>query len=199
MTWNKCVCNSLLLFASRMGYNSMVKLCLKMGANINCQDKYGNTPLIISVYSKNQLLFETLIAYGADVNIKNNSDRTALGLALRNFRVDFVKTLIKAGTNLNEPNQNYLSTYINFYCMLDFGNPDQSKNSLLEAFMMFLEYGIDVNIKNSVGDTALITLLSGKPGHRNNQELLEILLSTNKVNLNCYNNAGDCAFTLAIR
>lgn len=191
----KSVCNSLLLFASRRGYNNIVKLCLKVGANINCQDRYGNTPLMISIYSNNQLVCETLIAYGADVNIKNKSDHTALGLALQSMNFEFMKILIKAGTNLNEPNQNYLINLINFHCVSAYVN-FSFKNLLLEVFMMFLDYGIDVNIKDSDGNTALITLLSNVIN--NAHGLLEILLSTQKVDPNCYNNAGKCALTLAI-
>lgn len=65
-----------------------IKMLLNKGANINAQDKNGNTPM--HLFIKNNMsksMIAHLLAYDiADVSIKNINDETALDMARRLYR-----------------------------------------------------------------------------------------------------------------
>ena len=59
-------------------YKDLFNFILKKVQNLDERDSEGNTALIISAQLKNSLFIKSLIAAGADFNIKNNSGETAL-------------------------------------------------------------------------------------------------------------------------
>jgi len=67
-------------------FNGKVDLCsalIQIGAEVNCQDSFGETPLIDSlyfaIYEGKLELTELLILKGADPNIKDLNGNTSLG------------------------------------------------------------------------------------------------------------------------
>ena len=58
----------------------------------------GDTPKAIE-------MAEILLKHGADPNIKNDADETALEIAACNGFLDFVKLLVKYGANVNVKNE----------------------------------------------------------------------------------------------
>jgi ankyrin repeat protein len=54
---------------------------LDCGADVDARNAYGQTPLIVAVYQMNPTAAEALIKKGADVNIKDDSGKTALDYA----------------------------------------------------------------------------------------------------------------------
>lgn len=58
-----------------------IELILKNGANINWQNKDGNTALILCCKYKNEKFVNLLLTYGADKNKKNNNGSNALNFA----------------------------------------------------------------------------------------------------------------------
>ncbi len=55
-----------------------VKKFIASGADVNFKDKYGRTPLMLSILASNWFAFEQLLANGADVNIQDMKGNTAL-------------------------------------------------------------------------------------------------------------------------
>ena len=83
-----------LLLACRRGFEGIVDVLLKEGANPNYQsNKTGNTPLIAAVNSGNRLVVEKLLQAGANPNILNNYGMTALDYSELAQRVELQQML----------------------------------------------------------------------------------------------------------
>lgn len=63
---------------------AMIRLLLKVGAEINAQDKNGATPLHRAVRTRCAAVVECLLYAGADAAIKNKPGSTAFHLAVQN-------------------------------------------------------------------------------------------------------------------
>lgn len=80
---------------------------IKMGANPNARDKNtGNTPLFTAVANNYLYLTQSLIANGADVNIRNNLGNIPLIIAVTSADAAMVDTLLKAKSEVNATNKN---------------------------------------------------------------------------------------------
>jgi hypothetical protein len=73
--------NSRLLESSAMGDTTKIKEMLERGANINTRDRYGRTPLHISLETKNMEAAKLLINSGANVNAMDALEDTPLHLS----------------------------------------------------------------------------------------------------------------------
>ncbi|KAJ5355479.1 uncharacterized protein N7496_012691 [Penicillium cataractarum] len=75
---------------------------IKMGANINIQNRKGETPLIVAINSSHPFskeAYEALIVAGADVNAVDTAGNTCLSLAGDNM--DIIKILIAHGAEVS--------------------------------------------------------------------------------------------------
>ncbi|RNA19974.1 transient receptor potential cation channel subfamily V member 6-like isoform X2 [Brachionus plicatilis] len=70
-----------LSFAAVLNHEDCVRLLLASGADPNRQDSNGNTVLHLLIIHNNFPLFKLLVAYNADLSIKNKQDYTPLTLA----------------------------------------------------------------------------------------------------------------------
>ena len=59
----------------------VVRILIEHGSDVNCQDKFGMTPLHHACRSYNQCLAEILLDNGADITIRDCDHRTALEYA----------------------------------------------------------------------------------------------------------------------
>jgi len=96
--------DEMLINASENNNLALAKLLLKMGADVNAKDKYGNTPLIKAVLrfdSQSFELIKLLLEHGADVNAKNEYKETALIIATADIRINIIKLLLEYGADVN--------------------------------------------------------------------------------------------------
>ena len=77
---------------------------INSGANVNIQNKEGDTALMYAAATDIQSLIE-LITSGADLNIQNNNQETALMFAARTGNVNQAEMLICAGAEVNIGNE----------------------------------------------------------------------------------------------
>lgn len=72
-----------IFYAAQENNYEVVKLLIENGAEIDVQDKYGNTPLLqaISTYQIDERIVRLLLDYGADMNRKNFYNISPLTLA----------------------------------------------------------------------------------------------------------------------
>jgi len=75
-------CNYALQSAAVMGYKKISKLLIDGGANVNMENKIGNTPLHYAAAMGNQPVVQILLDRGADPNITNKNGQTPLSKAL---------------------------------------------------------------------------------------------------------------------
>lgn len=66
-----------LALSVRAGHSNIAELLLKAGADINCRDAHGLTPLMVAARAKNKNLCQLLIDYQADKNAVDRQNRTA--------------------------------------------------------------------------------------------------------------------------
>jgi ankyrin repeat protein len=89
-----------LIMAAPFGSPALVKTLLDAGAHINAADIRGMTPLMLAVATDRQdpEVVRTLIARGADVNVKSASDETALDWALKIGGTEVIDSVRRTGS-----------------------------------------------------------------------------------------------------
>ncbi|CAG5118120.1 unnamed protein product [Candidula unifasciata] len=120
---------------------------------INTQNNEGLTPLILSVQKNNVLCVKELIGKGADVNMKDKAENTALHHLLITCpwkREEILTSLLEAGSHVNCQNNCGLSPL-----ML------AAKKTKPSVVLLLLDAGADVNSvsKRDTSETALSFLL----------------------------------------
>ena len=70
-----------LMIAVSEGYFEMAEMLIKLGADINKKNKFGDTALMYAVIYTEPKLIKLLINSGADLKAKNNKNITALDFA----------------------------------------------------------------------------------------------------------------------
>lgn len=155
--------------AARRGNNKLVKALLKKGASPNHPQKgkyfHGETPLfeastiyeqaldpILEINSKKRTfnykikdqIVKILLKSGADVNITDNKNNTALMFACQTGRTTIVKLFLQKNVDIDAQNT-YGNTSL-IYSVL--GNYPEIVKILIKA-------GVDKDIKNNKGETAL--------------------------------------------
>ena len=74
---------------------------MERGANIDIQDDYENTALVLASERGHFDVAKTLLERGANMDIRNNYGNTALILASIYRSLDIVKILLESGANYN--------------------------------------------------------------------------------------------------
>jgi ankyrin repeat protein len=82
---------------------------IDIGANLNLQGtrNSGDTPLMLAIASNTNCLplARMLVAHGANVNLADNSGRTALDIAVLYGQIPVVQLLLEHGAKINAPDK----------------------------------------------------------------------------------------------
>lgn len=89
-----------------MENTNAVTSLIEAGVNVNAQNNYGYTALMIAADKGNTELVEKLITAQANVNIQNQYGTTALMLAVETGKYEVVETLIAADADANAMQRN---------------------------------------------------------------------------------------------
>ena len=84
--------------AAVLGTSGLITELLKLKASIDSQDEEGNTALMLAVAVTEVDAVKLLIEKGADINLKNLLDETALDIAKKSKNADIMDLLKKAMT-----------------------------------------------------------------------------------------------------
>jgi ankyrin repeat protein len=89
--------NTPLARAVSYGFNAIASVLIESGAKIDCQNKAGNTPLMMAIFSSyapdRTALLRQLLGKGASLDIKNNRNETALDIAVIQSRPSVIDLL----------------------------------------------------------------------------------------------------------
>ena len=139
-----------LYLAAAKGNFEVAQLLLKHGADVNTQDKNQETPLHLVSDKVNLELVRVLLNYGANVNAKNIRGRTPLHQVLNRqeyndgaFRIAQL-LVVKHNADVNTQDGDH-ETPLHLV----------SRNRHLELVQVLLDYGANVNVTNSQGQTPL--------------------------------------------
>ena len=153
-----------------------VELLIKNGANVNVQDQYGRTPLMIAASNYDTKMIKMLLANYADANIKDNSGSTVLIQAVVLGHMETFKLLIDTYYGrISQKNKDaallravklrrteMVRSLIENHSNVNAKLPDGKTALMIASFRgyseivkMLLENGVDVNLKDKRGRTAL--------------------------------------------
>ncbi|MBN8829005.1 MAG: ankyrin repeat domain-containing protein [Sphingobacteriia bacterium] len=116
-----------------INYLEVVKLLLEKGANINIQDKYGDTPIHAAAALGNIEIIKFLYENGAKVNATNYDNETPLALAIKNHC-------------------KYDNSDIKYY----YKNYDLYKATVIEPIKFLIEHGCDPYLPNKDGFSPIL-------------------------------------------
>ena len=193
----------------------------KAGCSINSRNSDKQTPLIDLLCNNHIHSREAIRAIvkklGADINLKDRNDRTALMYAVDNNKFSFVQELIELGVNLKLHNQGArallraISNNVNYVIVeslvkagADVNYIDNNHSTALiyatlqsnrQVTELLLSKGVDVNIKNEYGMSPLMMAAKGE-----DQEIIKMLLDAGADSDDKNNNYQTAAdFALAYK
>jgi ankyrin repeat protein len=108
--------------------------CVSAGADINCQDFGGHTPLSIACLAKNVSMVKELLECGADTNKPNSFGETPLHMACFSSSSEIIELLFKKNADAMVTDVNGASL-IHLCCNL----------GLATTMKSMIQYGADIN------------------------------------------------------
>jgi len=177
--------------AAGYGTPELVKLLLAAGANVNLSD--GDNTALTKALEHNENpnieIIKILINAGADLNVNNGEP---LFWAIESNNIELVNILISAGADVNIGIEDGYSGDL----------PEKSSQLIFASVLERAEIvklllavpGIDINLQNKYGDTALIVACKER-----NAEIVKLLLAVPEININLKNEYGDTALIITCR
>lgn len=204
---------TLLMVASALGRIELVRFLLEKGADINAQDKYGDTALMDAA-SDHPEVVELLLEKGADVNIRNKLGKTALewAIGLEKPNIDSIRILLEKGAGASNAEElmstaekmiKHYTCSKEFYELTKFFNKKEITFNVslllavcsgdLAEVKKLVEDGENVNLKDpDDGSTAL--MFASQRGYAE----IVMLLVENGADVNLNNNNGWTALIKAV-
>jgi ankyrin repeat protein len=139
---------SLLAEAVSNGNREIVNVLLMAGANVNARTRGGRTALMFVSDKTSVELVRDLLTYGANVNARDDFGDNATIVAAEASTVAVLKELINAGAKIDVTNSSGQSAL--------FGAARHN----VEAIELLIKYGVDPNVRDEDGQTALMATAS---------------------------------------
>lgn len=172
--------NAALLDFSRRGDHQTVTLLLRLGADVKHSDTEGKTALHYAATSRHVTCAKKLMEAGADPNARDANHLTPLMHAIDTERSSVIRALIAGGADAVTAN------------VIESPVVRAIQKNKEECFQIILDAGIDINHRDSLGNTLLhIALRENKEG------MIKILLKRG-ADVNVVLN-GDPLFHTAIK
>ncbi|MCD4731646.1 MAG: ankyrin repeat domain-containing protein [Bacteroidales bacterium] len=122
-----------------------IKILLKRGAHINAIDKYGQTPLFLSMSGEKQMpTVKLLIAKEADLNIPNHKGLSLLHRAVFYNNIELIERLCSKGGNINAQDKDKSTP---MFTAIRHNRP--------KIVSLLLSKGASIDIQDKLGNSAL--------------------------------------------
>lgn len=119
-------------------------LILKYGADLNCTDKFGRSPLHWACFNGDLDMVTYLLNAGADIRMRDNDGYTPLHKAVWKGRLDCVRYLLERGA---DPTMNSNKGFTPLHLAVQAND--------LHCTLHLLDYGADINSRDNEGFTLL--------------------------------------------
>lgn len=141
----------------------LVQALLDAGADINKRDEEGNTALALSARKNNYSIGELLIKKGANINLKNNLGETPFIILFRYTQVVGAPSISgsPSGSCMN-PLPVESSPAPNYKDLPDLLEEEINRTYTHPFADLLLQYGADINEKDSQGFSALLYSIMGR-------------------------------------
>jgi len=136
--------------AAEKGHLEIVDLLLQSGAEVDAVNNDGYTALYKAVSSGHTDVVRLLLEHNTDVNIKDTNDLAPLHVAVDGGYEEIVNLLLARGADVNIKDKTGI--YSPLYLAILGGYTDILKTDIVKQL---IEYGADIESKNSDGDTLL--------------------------------------------
>ena len=165
---------------------------LRLLLNVNIQNDYGDTALILSIREGHTELAAALIDAGADLNIQDNNGETALILSIREGHTDLAATLIEAGADVNIQDNYYGATALMRAVYEEhIAEMRAVSEENIDIAEILIDAGADLNLQDNYGKTALMWMVLER-----NIDIVKILIDA-RADVNIQDNSGSTALLLA--
>ncbi|WP_243018703.1 MULTISPECIES: ankyrin repeat domain-containing protein [Candidatus Cardinium] len=191
--------------AADKGHLGVVEALVEAKADVNSQNNANNTPLHLAVYNDHVSVVKFLVELlDINLNVKNNNNKTPLNLANDKNYTKLAQELVNISMNLSQEiisdlqcKDHYFSQERVEYWLskrLSIDAKDSAGKTLLFYALNFnqglvpflIKKGADVNAKNNVGWTPLLTTLAS------GDDYLKIFMEARvPVDVNLGNNQGE--------
>jgi len=176
LTYTQEYKNELLISAIINGNYDSVRVLLKQGADVNYETIYGITPVLFAVEKGDTNIIKLLLENGANINVVPPYDLPAIDFVIVNFRDTLLKFLLENGANPNLKDRKGITplfyaiergNYLAADLLLFYGakvdekvrdwTPLQFASLYNDTLLinMFIYYGADVNLRDTIGYSAL--------------------------------------------
>jgi ankyrin repeat protein len=172
---------TVLMLAIEKGEVDLVKTLLDRGADLNMPQSDGKTALILAIEKGEVDLVKTLLDRGADLNMPQSDGKTALILAIEKGEVDLVKTLLDRRAHSNK-----LKNQLAPFMLAIEKNQVEMVNALVKGSRKWLTENDGL-------------LLLNKAIECDHLDVVNFLLSENRINLNLTDSEGKTPLILAIK
>ncbi|MBR4607135.1 MAG: ankyrin repeat domain-containing protein [Lachnospiraceae bacterium] len=137
--------NPLLRLAILSGKVEAVSCLLNNDDSINSLDRNGLSPLMLAAEHGYAEICILLIEYGANINITNNNNQTALDIAIKNKNNDIIDIILKSSQYISK------QTEIDRYCIsIEKNEISENKNKANETYEnLRLENGKEIKYNES--------------------------------------------------
>jgi ankyrin repeat protein len=141
-----------LIHAAGKGHRAVASYLIQNNANIEHRSHNGSTPMSSAIISNSRALVGLLIANGAEVNGLGPGNYPYLSLAATQWSEACVSMLLDANADINTTDEAGMSLYHHVAIAAEYySNTAKAKNTL----RLIHQYGLDINIQNQQGNTAL--------------------------------------------
>lgn len=154
------------------------KKAIKRGENVNCQLKFGESPLSQAVELDKEDQVTTLLKYNADPNLSNKDGITALHIAVMRRHSTIVKLLLVHNANPNCVNRVFKQTPLHM-CILT--------NSTPEILYLLIHFGANLMLKDYYDKTPFDYIKPNQIELKKAIEKLKLNLNTDIMKLNDLN------------
>lgn len=154
-------------------YKDIIELLIKNGAEINSQDKFGNTPLhnATSFVEENDDVISLLLDKGAGINAENYKKWTPLHRVCLRGHQKIAKILLKNNINTHVRSEGGWTPLLEVVTGNFSGNRSASRKELLKLLLEYDSSSRVINAREAYGETALHIATK-----KNQKEIVQILL-----------------------
>lgn len=145
--------------AAENGYEAVVELLLRRGADLMSTDSFGRTPLLCAAKNRHKTVVELLLKFGANQDSQDIDGRTSLSWAAENGHETMVKLLLGFGANPDSEDAGGRTS-------LSWA----AENGHETVVRLLLDKGADLNSRDNYGRTSLVW--AAENGHETMIKLL---------------------------
>ena len=163
------------------GQEAVVTQLTEAGVDVSATDLSGKTALMIACAEGEETIVTQLIEAGADINYKDRWGSTALMITSRQERVEGIKESVEGIRASYEGHETFLTQLI-----------EAAANVYTRIVTQLIEAGADVNAKDFMGRTALMTACA-----EGNEMMVTQLLEAG-ADVNAKDSEGKTAYDYAV-